>query len=84
MHGMFERLKALYQRCVYRLTQYPNVDMEFAHVGLDDRGVVHALTWKFSDTEGGIVSACGASIDIKEQGTINCMTCLVLETRFTR
>lgn len=66
-----------------RLCEYPIVELESDSppcVGVDARGVTHALAWHFDETKGWLEGRCGANIDVRTQGTVNCMTCLVKET----
>lgn len=76
---MIERLKALCGHVRRRMSEYPISDTEQVSlvVGVDDRGVVHAITWRLEGIEGLIVGRCGATVTLRTRGTVDCMTCLV-------
>jgi hypothetical protein len=80
---VIERLRAWYRRIQRKMCEYPVSDTEQVSlvVGVDDRGVVHAVTWRFVDAEGVLQGLCGATTTLRTRGTVDCMTCLVKEPR---
>lgn len=71
------------------MSEYPISDTEQVSLvaGVDDRDIIHAITWRFEGAEGVeglLVGRCGTTVAVLTQGTVDCMTCLVKETRFTR
>ena len=80
---MIERLRALYRRIRRRMCEYPISDTEQVSlvVGVDDRGAIHAITWRFESDEGLLEGLCGAAVTVRTRGTIDCMTCLVRAAR---
>lgn len=83
---VLERFKALCRRIWHRLNEYPipNTGHTADLVGMDRRGVTHAVTWMFDEEGNLVMGRCGAAVVLRIRGTIDCMTCLVKEAEFTR